>query len=69
MPAADERIIEFSRTQILLILFGLCALEAVALWMYSLDAATIESLSRRINDPALLHASAILKNTSSSEAH
>jgi uncharacterized membrane protein len=48
MTTADERIIEVSKTKILLLIVGACAFGAIALWMFSLDSATIQSLPCRL---------------------
>jgi hypothetical protein len=50
MNSGDETIIELSKTKIVLLLLGAAAFVAVGIWMFSLDAASIQS-QRRFNDP------------------
>lgn len=54
MDAADEKIIEQSKSKLLLYLLGACIFIAVGAWMFSLDDASIEA-HRRFNNPLYVH--------------
>lgn len=54
MSAIDEKIIELSKKKILLLILVSCAGVALGVWLFSLDAATIQS-HRRFNSPPLVH--------------
>jgi hypothetical protein len=54
MDSSDETIIEQSKTKIMLLLLGACAFVAAGVWMFSLDAASIQS-RRSFNDPVFVH--------------
>jgi hypothetical protein len=54
MDSSDETIIELSKKRLLLLLLGASAFVAVGVWMFSLDAASIQS-RRGGNDPAFVH--------------
>lgn len=50
----DDRIIELSKTKILLLITGALVFVALGIWMYRLDPAWIEA-QRRFNNPVLVH--------------
>lgn len=52
--ANDEKIIEFSKGKILLLVIGAAVFVALGMWMYLLDPPWIES-QHRFNDPLLTH--------------
>ncbi len=54
MDSSDETIIELSKTKIVRLLLGASAFVAAGIWMFSLDAASIQS-ERRFNDPVYVH--------------
>ncbi|MFN7944005.1 MAG: STM3941 family protein [Blastocatellia bacterium] len=54
MDYSDETIIELNKTKIVLLLLGAAAFVAAGIWMFSLDAASIQS-QRRLNDPMYVH--------------
>ena len=55
----DDRIVELSKTKILLLVVGALAFVALGVWMYQLDPAWIES-QRRFNSPLLVHSVGIV---------
>ena len=54
MNTANEKIIELSKTKVLLLIVGACAFVAIGLWMLQMDSAEIEA-QRRFNNPLLVH--------------
>ena len=54
MNSSEEKVIELSKTKMLLLIFGTLAFVGIGLWMISLDAAHIES-QRRFNNPLFVH--------------
>ncbi len=54
MDSSDETIIELSKTKIVLLLLGASAFVAAGIWMFSLDAASIQS-QHRFNNPVYVH--------------
>lgn len=54
MTSSEEKVIELSKTKLLLLIFGSLAFIGIGLWMVSLDAAHIES-QRRFNNPLFVH--------------
>lgn len=54
MDSSDETIIELSQKRLLLLLLGASAFVAAGVWLFSLDAASIQS-RRGSNDPAFVH--------------
>lgn len=54
MSNSEEKIIELSKTKIILILFLSLIFIGAGFWFVSMDAATIES-NRRFNDPLFVH--------------
>lgn len=54
MDHTDEKVIELSKTKILLLITVACAFVVGGLWMLQLDPAEIES-QRRFNSPLLVH--------------
>jgi hypothetical protein len=50
----DEKIIELSKTKLLLLIAGALIFVALGIWMYQLDPAWIEA-QRRFNSPAIVH--------------
>lgn len=53
----DERMIELSKTKLLLLIVGALIFVALGIWMYQLDPAWIEA-QRRFNSPVIVHGSA-----------
>ena len=54
MTSSEEKVIELSKTKLLLLIFGSLAFIGIGLWMVSLDAAHIET-QRRFNSPLFVH--------------
>lgn len=54
MSNSEEKIIELSKTKLLLLIFASLAFIGIGAWMISLDAALIEA-QRRFNNPLLVH--------------
>lgn len=50
----DEKMIELSKTKLLLLITGALIFVALGIWMYQLDPAWIEA-QRRFNSPVLVH--------------
>jgi len=50
----DEKIIELSKTKLLLLITGALIFVALGIWMYQLDPAWIEA-QRRFNSPVIVH--------------
>jgi hypothetical protein len=55
----DEKMIELSKTKLLLLITGALIFVALGIWMYQLDSAWIEA-QRRFNSPALVHSIGIV---------
>lgn len=51
---SDEKIIELSKTKLLLLITGAVIFVALGIWMYQLNPAWIEA-QRRFNSPVLVH--------------
>ncbi|MFZ6816454.1 STM3941 family protein [Undibacterium sp. Rencai35W] len=62
MSNTDEKIIELSKTKMLLLIAGACAFVVGGLWMVQLDSAEIES-QRRFNSPILVHVIGVISIT------
>jgi hypothetical protein len=54
MANSEEKIIELSKTKLILLILGSLAFIGIGAWMLSLEAAQIEA-QRRFNDPLLVH--------------
>lgn len=54
MTSSEEKIIELSKTKLLLLVFGSLAFIVIGAWMVSIDAAQIEA-QRRFNNPLFVH--------------
>jgi hypothetical protein len=54
MNTVNEKIIELSKTKVLLLIIGSCAFVAMGLWMLQMDSAEIEA-QRRFNSPLIVH--------------
>lgn len=54
MSSIDEKVIEFSKKKIVLLIIGACVFAILGIWLLSLDALTIQS-QRRFNDPLFVH--------------
>ena len=56
---SDEKIVELSKTKILLLVVGSLVFVVLGIWMYQLDPAWIEA-QRRFNSPLLVHSTGIV---------